>query len=112
MDTEAPPASTPRIGIWIVVILTAWRAGVGILQLLAEAKVIDTDVWRDFLPVPIYPNDSVLGLISQTGLVILVAVGVLTIWGLLTRRTWGWTLAIVTAGIVLALNIGWWLAGE
>ena len=28
------------------------------------------------------------------------------------RCDWGWTLSIVTAGVILALDLGWWLGGE
>ncbi len=111
MDTEAP-SGVPRIGILVVVLLTAWRAGVIVVQWLVEAGVLDLDQVKDLLPVPVYPLDTAVGVISQGGLIVLFAVSLLTIWGLLTRRTWGWTLAIVTSGTVLALNLGWWFAGD
>ncbi len=37
---------------------------------------------------------------------------VLAIVGMLRHQRWGWTLAIVTTGLILALNLGWWFAGE
>ena len=42
----------------------------------------------------------------------LLIASVLTIVGLVFRRGWAWVLAIVSAGAILAIDIGWWFAGE
>jgi uncharacterized membrane protein (DUF2068 family) len=43
---------------------------------------------------------------------VMLVVSLLCVWGLWRRHEWGWTLSIVTAGTILALNLGWWAGGE
>ena len=33
-------------------------------------------------------------------------------FGLLARRQWAWVLAIVSSGVILAVDLGWWWTGE
>ncbi len=32
--------------------------------------------------------------------------------GLLARKQWAWVLAIVSSGVILAIDLGWWWSGE
>ena len=33
-------------------------------------------------------------------------------FGLLARQRWAWVLAIVSSGVILAIDLGWWWSGE
>ena len=32
--------------------------------------------------------------------------------GLLARRSWAWVMAIVSSGVILAIDLGWWWSGQ
>ena len=32
--------------------------------------------------------------------------------GLLAGRQWAWVLAIISSGLILAIDLGWWWSGE
>jgi uncharacterized membrane protein (DUF2068 family) len=32
--------------------------------------------------------------------------------GLLAHKQWAWVLAIVSSGLILAIDLGWWWSGE
>ena len=42
----------------------------------------------------------------------LLIASALAVVGLLRRSQNGWVLAVITSGAILALNLGWWAAGE
>ena len=109
--SRSPSDSAPSLGILIIVIGTIIRC-VPIVAALVKPTGSVAEWLADYSPVPDFTPGSALEVIGTAGLIGILAVSVLSIVGLLQRRTWGWTLAIVTAGIVLALNIGWWASGE
>ena len=113
MDTEAStrPAANP-VGVIVVVIATAIRGVLIAVALGVDVGWIPLDWLVKYSPVPIYPSGTAIGYISRGLLVALVVVCILSIWGLLRRYEWGWTISIVTAGLILALNLGWWAAGD
>lgn len=113
MDTEATtrPTAYP-VGIIVVVIVTAIRGFLIAVVLGVDAGVIPLDWLVRYSPIPIYPGGTAIGVLSRGMLVALLVVCVLSIWGLLRRHEWGWTISIVAAGLVLALNLGWWAAGD
>ncbi len=110
--TEATRSSAAGVGILVVVAATALRALFIVAALLVEAGVVHSDVLGQYAPVPLYPIGTSIGLISHGLLVAMLLLSLVSIWGLYRREPWGWTLSIVTAGIILALNIGWWVGGE
>jgi hypothetical protein len=112
MAPLAPESSSERTGIAVVVVLTVIRVVLIALGLLVAFGRLEAGGLQPYLPIPIYPVETDRGLIVAAALAGMLIVSVLAIIGLLQRLEWGWTLAIVTAGISLALNIGWWLAGE
>ena len=112
MDHQPAVPSSERTGISVVVFATVVRVVLIALGLLVAFGRLDAGGLLPFLPVPAYPVETDRGLIVALILVGMLIVSVLAIVGLLQRLEWGWTLAIITAGISLALNIGWWLSGD
>jgi hypothetical protein len=82
------------------------------IGLLVLVGVLPTDAYRDLTPIPIHGLDTAIGLVSAGLLVGLLLMSLGSIWGLLRREPWGWTLSIVTAGFVLTLSLATWMAGE
>jgi len=112
METSPPPGgSAPSLGIWVIVIGTVVRI-IPIVAALLRPTGSVAEWLADYSPVPDFPLGSALDLVANSVMIGIIAVSVLSIIGLLQRRSWGWTLAIVTAGFILALNIGWWAGGE
>ena len=110
-QTESPSRSAPSLGVTVIVIGTIVRIVPLVAAFLRPTGAVA--VWlSDYSPIPDFPAGTALDLIAKAAMLAIVVVSVLSIVGLLQRRTWGWTLAIVTAGVVLALNIGWWASGE
>ena len=105
-------SSTNSIGIVVVALANGVRALFVIAALLVDFGLANLDNLADLSPVPLDPAVTTVGLIERGLLIVILAVSVLSIWGLLRRHPWGWTLSIVTAGAILALNLGWWAAGE
>ncbi len=104
--------ATAGIGILVVVVATAVRAFFAVVGMLISAGVMDENGLAPLSPVPVYPLDSAAGIVSMLLLAGVLAMSLASIWGLVRRRSWGWTLAIVTSGLMLTLSLGWWAAGE
>jgi hypothetical protein len=110
-QTESPSGSAPSLGVTVIVIGTIVRIIPLVAAFLRPTGSVAT--WlADYSPVPDFPAGTPLDVVAKAAMLGILVLSVLSIVGLLQRRTWGWTLAIVTAGIVLALNIGWWASGE
>jgi hypothetical protein len=112
METAEETRSSAGLGIMVVVVATGIRVLLIVIALLVESGVLRVDWVGDVSPIPLYPIGTALGLISRGLLFAMLVVSVLCIVGLSRRYQWGWTLSIVTAGVILALNIGWWAGGE
>jgi hypothetical protein len=110
-SSGSPSLSAPSLGILVIVSGTIVRIVPIVAALLKPTG--DAAVWlAQFSPVPDFAPGTALDVLGQGVLVGILVVSVASIVGLLQRRTWGWTLAIVTSGVVLALNIGWWASGD
>jgi hypothetical protein len=112
METAEETRSSAGIGIMVVVIATGIRAVLIVLALLVDRELLQLDWMADVSPIPLYPIGTALGLISRGLLIALLIASILSVVGLSRRNQWGWTLSIVTAGAILALNIGWWAGGQ
>jgi uncharacterized membrane protein (DUF2068 family) len=109
--SRPPSAAAPSLGILVIVIGTIIRIIPIVAALLKPTGSVAT--WlADYAPIPEFQAGSVVEAMASGALIGILIVSVLSIIGLLRRRSWGWTLAIVTAGVVLALNIGWYASGE
>jgi hypothetical protein len=107
----SPRASAPAFGIMVIVVGTIVRIVTLVAAFFRPTGPAAT--WlADYSPIPEFPAGTPLDVVAKLAMLGILLLSVLSIVGLLQRRTWGWTLAIVTAGVVLALNIGWWTSGE
>jgi hypothetical protein len=99
-------------GIIVIVILTALRCVTLVASLLDIQGSPLGDWLRDASPLPQPLPGSEFEVINRILIVGLLIASVLVVVGLLAHREWAWALAIVSSGLVLAINLGWWWAGE
>jgi hypothetical protein len=110
--TASVRASSASIGIAVVAILTTVRCVLFVLALLIQLDGFGATWARENSPIPLLPIDASAGALEAILLIGLLVLSLLSVWGLVRRREWGWTLAIIGAGVTLALNLGWWANGE
>jgi uncharacterized membrane protein YphA (DoxX/SURF4 family) len=100
------------LGVIVVVSLTALRC-LTIVAGLAEFEGGPIAQWlRETSPLPEFRPDSDLELFARGVLIGLLVASVLVVIGLLARRRWAWVLAIISSGVILAIDIGWWWSGD
>jgi uncharacterized membrane protein (DUF2068 family) len=63
-------------------------------------------------PLPDFAPGTDVRLVGQGMLVGLLLASVLTVVGLVLQKRWAWVLAIITSGVILAVDLGWWFSGE
>ncbi len=113
METaDTPRAEARPVGIYIVVALLVLR----VLQLvgsLLQGSSLDVVDWLGTVSfIPPYPAGTPVGLVVRIVVAIFLIATLAAIVGMLRHERWGWTMAIVTTGLILALNLGWWVAGD
>jgi hypothetical protein len=110
------PGRLPRtrypIGIVVIVVLTAFRAVTLVASLLDIHGSEFADWVRSGSPLPQPPPGSDFEVIARILLVGLLIASVMVVIGLLGNKHWAWVLAIVSSGIILAIDLGWWWSGE
>jgi hypothetical protein len=113
MSTPEPTARTRYpLGVIVLVAITAVRALTLVFE-LANVQGGELLAWiRGGGPLPTFPPGSDLEFVSRFVIIGLLATSALAIYGLLFRRRWAWVLSIISAGLILALDLGWWWAGE
>jgi len=113
MQTAATSAG-PRypLGVLIVILLSALRCFT-IATALVNVRSDGILGWiRSGSPLPEFPPGSNGEVIAGILLAGLLAASLLVIVGLVARRRWAWVLAIVTSGLILAIDLGWWWSGD
>jgi uncharacterized membrane protein YphA (DoxX/SURF4 family) len=100
------------LGIIVIVVLTALRAVTLLASLLDVQGSRLADWLRDGSPLPQPVPGSDFEVIARILIVGLLVASVLVVIGLLAHKEWAWVLAIVTSGLILAINLGWWWNGE
>jgi hypothetical protein len=105
-------ATTARVGILMVILATGVRIALLVVSLLVMVGALPRTGWESATVIPLLPLEDVGGKIAFGFLVVLLVASSASVWGLWRRETWGWTLSIVAAGSILALDLGWWFAGE
>ena len=105
-------AASESIGIAVVAIATAARCLMIVIALLIQFGAFNATWARDASPIPLLPVSATTGALAAVVLIGILVLSLLSIWGLVRRREWGWTLAIITAGVTLTINLGWWANGE
>ncbi len=79
-----------------------------------------TEVQRDGIagwiansgPLPDMPPGTDVHFVAVALLWGLLIASVLVVVGLALGMRWAWVLAIITSGVILALDLGWWFAGD
>ena len=107
-------AARPRypLGVLVVILISALRC-VTIVAGLLNVKSEGFIGWiRSASPIPEFPPGSNGELIAGMLLAGLLATSLLVIVGLVARQRWAWVLAIVTSGLILAIDLGWWWSGD
>jgi hypothetical protein len=100
------------LGVLVIVALTAVRC-VTLVAALLDARGSPLADWaRDGSPVPQPAPGSDFEIIARILLIGLLAASVLIVLGLLAHKEWAWVLAIITSGLILAINLGWWWSGD
>src|SRR6187401_3359038 len=100
------------LGVLVIMIIMVLRCVTIAAGLLDVAGSPFADWLRANSPMPEFTGSSDLDIVVKILFAGLLVASLLVIVGLLARRQWAWALAIVTCGIMLALNLGWWYGGE
>src|SRR6478752_2007482 len=109
---ELPAGSRYPIGVVVIIVLTVLRC-VSIVAGLVNLHGSDLADWlRASSPLPEFPPGSDQEVIAGLLLGGLLIGSVIAVIGLVARRQWAWVLAIVSSGIILAIDLGWWYGGE
>ena len=110
---ESPSRSRYPIGVIVVVVIAALRCVTIVATFIGlqnDSAIVDWLVRSS--PVPDIDPASDLGLIARAILIGILVASLLIVVGLLGHRRWAWVLAIVTSGLILALDLGWWFSGR
>lgn len=115
-DAEAPLPSRRRpLGLTIIMVLSMARV---IIELVAFVALLDprsSGVW-DWIAngsnVPPLDPGSPVWLVGQGVILLVLVLTAASVVGLWRYRTWGWSLALMLSGLILAVDIGWWMAGQ
>ena len=86
--------------VTIVADMIDFREG-GVLGWIADAG-----------PLPDLPAGTDAGVVGEGLLAGLLIASVLIVVGLVWRKRWAWVLAIITSGVILAIDLGWWFSGD
>ena len=100
------------LGVFVVGLISLLRAVTIAAGLLAVGESGILAWLSDNGPLPAVPAGTDVEIVVKGALVGLLIASVLTIIGLILRQRWAWVLAIVSAGAILAIDLGWWFAGE
>jgi hypothetical protein len=109
----APSRSRYPLGVVVVMVIAALRCVTIVATFIGPQ---DDNAILDWLvgssPVPSLDPASDLGVVVRAVLIGILVASVLIVVGLLAHRRWAWVLAIVTSGLILALDLGWWFSGR
>jgi uncharacterized membrane protein YphA (DoxX/SURF4 family) len=98
--------------VLVIVVITAVRC-VPLVAGLAELSGSQVPDWlRAGSPIPHADPGSNEAIVAAILLVALLVASILVVIGLLARRSWAWVMAIVSSGVILALDLGWWWSGQ
>jgi hypothetical protein len=111
-DDELPAGSRYPLGVIVLIVITLVRS-VSIVAGLLNIHGSDFADWlRASSPLPEFPPGSDQEVVAGILLVGLLIASIISVIGLLARRHWAWSLAIVSSGLILAIDLGWWYSGE
>lgn len=100
------------LGVIVVAVIALLRAA----TIVADIVDVNQDGVFGWIaasgPLPDLPRGTDVGIAGNGLLAGLLIASVLIVVGLLWRKRWAWVLAIITSGVILAIDLGWWLAGD
>lgn len=100
------------LGVIVVAAIALLRA-VTIVADIADFRQDGVLGWiEDSGPLPDIPVGTDVGIVAQVLLAGLLVASLLVVIGLLWQKRWAWVLAIITSGVILAVDLGWWFAGD
>ena len=117
MDEVPPPipetgAPVRPLGVIVVVLLGIGRIVVEVVQFLTTDPQGILGVIAGGSAIPSFdPNtpEWLLGQGASAAMIILTAAATIGLWRL---KNWGWSLSLIIAGVVLALDLAWWWIGQ
>jgi hypothetical protein len=112
-DAEPPLADRRRpLGILVVIVLSLGRVIIEVVGLV----VLQPSGFLAWIAggsnIPSFDQGTPVWWIGSAASVVLIATTAASIVGLWRSRTWGWSMALTLAGLILLLDIGWWMAGQ
>jgi hypothetical protein len=112
-DAEAPLPSRRRpLGLLVVIALTIGRLLIESVGLVVQEP---SGIWARVAEgsnIPTFDPGTPTWWIGTAASILLIAVTGASAVGLWRYKTWGWSLALIISGLVLALDIGWWMSGH
>ena len=100
------------LGILVVVAL-------GLARLLIEVTALVTVDPNGILGwiaggsnIPEFAAGTTAWYVGSLGILLVMVATAASVVGLWRYRTWGWSLALILAGVILAVDLAWWYAGQ
>jgi uncharacterized membrane protein (DUF2068 family) len=117
MDAESPPISETGarirpLGVVVVALLGVGRIVIEVVQILTTDPDGILGSIAGGSAIPTFPPNTPEWFIGQGASLAMIVLTAASTIGLWRFRNWGWSLALIIAGVVLALDIGWWWIGE
>jgi hypothetical protein len=112
-DAEAPLPSRQRpLGLFILMALSVGRILIEAVALIAPQGNAVLDWIGSGSNVPVFDPGSPVWLVGRGVIVAMLLLTAASVVGLWRYRNWGWSLALMLSGLILAVDIGWWVAGQ
>jgi len=100
------------LGVIVVAAIALFRS-ITIVADIVEVQRQGVLGWlADSGPLPDMPPGTDIQVVSTGLLVGLLIASLLVVIGLALRKRWAWVLAIITSGVILAIDLGWWFSGD
>jgi ABC-type phosphate transport system permease subunit len=117
MDEEAPAISETGarirpLGIVVVALLSVGRVLIETTGLLLPETTGPLAAISGGSTIPDFPANTPEWFLAQAATIALIILTAASVVGLWRLRAWGWSLALIIAGVVLVLDLGWWYTGQ
>jgi uncharacterized membrane protein YphA (DoxX/SURF4 family) len=100
------------LGVIVVAAIAFFRA-ITIVANLLEYQRDGVVGWiADSSPLPDMPPGTDIHVVATVLLSGLLIASILVVIGLVLQKRWAWVLAIITSGVILAIDLGWWFNGD
>jgi len=100
------------LGVIVVATISLVRA----ITIVADLADVGQEGVLGFIvragPLPDIKPGTDVHVVTQGVLVGLLTASILIVVGLVLQKRWAWVLAIITSGVILAVDLGWWFAGD